>query len=427
MKLHAVRILMTGLILVFLGSCRSTDKVQIRERNLADIYNPSRTSIHPDFSVNHINDNSSVIYMRIFPAELLFNQANEAGDFLAKVTIKYQLQNLSAGGEEVSDSATLRKTLDRSEIRNSYFSAIPVKAEYGNLYRAYVEIKDELRGSVSKNYLTIDKVSRNSGQNFRIISPTTGYPSFSHSFNSEELFRISVIQEGIDSLYVDYYSLDRTLPRPVFSNMPSIPMKNYPDTTWVVGYSQDAVYNLPETGIYMFKFSREAEEGLTLFNFGTDFPRIKSSDALLGPLVYLTSSNEFRDLRMAPNRKLAVDNYWLATSDNPDAARELIRVYYNRVLFANLYFSSYKEGWKTDRGMIYIIFGPPNLLEKKADSEKWIYFTRRGNNSLEFVFERKDNPFTYKDFQLDRRISSTNAWAEAVRTWNRGKIYSPEI
>ena len=36
--------------------------------------------------------------------------------------------------------------------------------------------------------------------------------------------------------------------------------------------------------------------------------------------------------------------------------------YYRRVRFANEEFTQYKDGWKTDRGMIYILFGPPNQV-----------------------------------------------------------------
>jgi GWxTD domain-containing protein len=184
-------------------------------------------------------------------------------------------------------------------------------------------------------------------------------------------------------------------------------------------------YKLEKTGIYMFKMDRNIMEGISLFNFGQSFPRIKTPDDLLGPLVYLTSSAEFRDLRMEPNRKLAVDNFWLNATGEMDDARELIRVYYNRVLYSNLYFTSFKEGWKTDRGMIYIVFGPPDRLDKMPDSEKWTYLSSR-RSPVEFTFNRDENLFSYNSYELDRRSSSTSLWSEAVRMWRRGRIYSPE-
>ncbi|MFW5820223.1 MAG: GWxTD domain-containing protein, partial [Bacteroidota bacterium] len=196
------------------------------------------------------------------------------------------------------------------------------------------------------------------------------------------------------------------------------------DSSWVLPYNDTMRYSLDELGIYAFKMEGGTDRGLSLFNFGDSFPRSKTTNDLLPPLVYLTSSAEFRDLRMEPNRKLAIDNFWLEAAGNMDDARELIRVYYNRVLYSNLYFSSYKEGWKTDRGMIYMIFGPPDILEKQPDQEKWVYLTARSRSPVEFIFNRRENRFSYNNYVLDRKSSSTSLWAEAVNSWREGKIYS---
>ncbi len=427
-KQSGIFVILLLLILVIIGSCGPGKRTVTRSTNLADIYNPSRKSLHPDFSVHHINDSNSVLYIRIFPSELLFTQANEQGDFLARMQIKYLVNEIGSDLKKAAliDSSSIIKTLNRDELRSSYFTAIPLKAAYGSMYSVEVNILDLQRRSVSKNFIIADKKSRFNSQNYRVLSPKTGYPTFTNTFNSEEYFRISHNKQGYDSIIVDYYNLDRTMPRPIFSNAPEMPFKTYPDSSWVMPWSDSSTYMLPYQGIYHFRFEEDVREGLSLFNFGENFPASKTPTDLLQPLVYLTSSSQFRDLRMEPNRKLAIDNYWLSVAGDMNAARELIRVYYNRVLFSNLFFTSYKEGWKTDRGMIYIIFGPPNILEKDVDMEKWIYFTKRNGAPVEFVFERNTNLFTYRDYKIRRNMASNSLWAEAVRVWNSGKIYSPE-
>ena len=56
------------------------------------------------------------------------------------------------------------------------------------------------------------------------------------------------------------------------------------------------------------------------------------------------------------NRKIALDNFWLGFTNNVERSRELVRIYYNRVLYANYFFSSYKEGWQNrQRNDIYYI------------------------------------------------------------------------
>lgn len=428
----AIKISGYSLIVIFaivFASCTSSLKTPRREMNLADIYNPSRSSLHPDFSVYHVSDSNTIVYLRIYPAELMFSQANETGKSLARFSINYKLLQYDENRVKtiLRDSARIEKTLDQESVRNTYFSALPLKTKNDFRYILQVIIKDELRLSQSRNYLIIDKTDPFNRQNFQLLSSKNRYPTFTYIFAKGEEFLIKYNESGFDSIIVDYFNLDRTLPRPVFSKAPEIRMKTFPDSSWMLPYTDTSIFSLDMTGIYMFKMKRDAKSGLTLYNFGKDFPRLKNADDMLGPLIYLTSSAEFRDLRLKPNRKLAIDNYWLNIAGNIDDAREMIRVYYNRVLFSNLYFSSYKEGWKTDRGMVYIIFGTPDLLEKNPDEEIWIYRTKRSGSKIEFGFNRNNTPLSFEDFVLDRNSSSTAVWSEAVETWKRGKIYSPEL
>ncbi|MFW5821545.1 MAG: hypothetical protein ACOCWA_09650, partial [Bacteroidota bacterium] len=90
-KLHILIVLITGILMLFMFSCSGPQTIQKMDRNMADIYNPSRSSLHPDFNIHHINDSNTVAYIRIYPSELLFNQANEMGEYLAFLDIRYYL------------------------------------------------------------------------------------------------------------------------------------------------------------------------------------------------------------------------------------------------------------------------------------------------------------------------------------------------
>jgi len=411
---------------VFLVSCTRPATRPMSTGNLADIYNPGRSTLHPDFFVHHINDTSSVLYLRVFTSELLFNQANEEGKLQAKLKIFYELREIDPFVKDgvFIDSISIMRTLNKDGLRNSFFSGLPVRARIGKKYSIKIEMSDEMRSSTTLNILIVDKTSIYGSQNFKVLSANSSYPSFTNYFAPGELFRLQFNQLGIDSLFVDYFSLDRALPRPAFSSLPEVPMKTFPDTSFIYPWSDSIQYELPVAGIYHFRMNPDFKEGLTLFNFGESFPKVQTADDLLGPLVYLTSSAEFRDIRMEQNRKLAIDNFWLKLNPDASSAKELIRVFYNRVYFANLYFSSYKEGWKTDRGMIYIIFGPPRRLEKTPDTEKWSYFSKRGGTTAVFEFKRKENQFTNLDFQLERNVSSSSFWREAIEAWRKGRVYA---
>ncbi len=69
-------------------------------------------------------------------------------------------------------------------------------------------------------------------------------------------------------------------------------------------------------------------------------------------------------------------------------SRVLMEEYYSRVAYSNENFAHFFPGWKSDRGMIYILFGPPDEVERypfNIDSkpyEIWQYYRK----SRKFLF-----------------------------------------
>ena len=120
------------------------------------------------------------------------------------------------------------------------------------------------------------------------------------------------------------------------------------------------------------------------------------------------------------NIKKEIDKFWIKNAGNPDRARVIIRKYYNRVQDANAMFTSYHEGWKTDRGMIYIVYGPPNVVYRSSHHETWIYGEVGNMLSVNFKFLKVKNPFTDNDYSLtDKSPIYKDGWYNAIDTWRR--------
>ncbi len=196
-----------------------------------------------------------------------------------------------------------------------------------------------------------------------------------------------------------------------------------PDSIWTLPFNEELKYVLKYEGLYHFQLDSTVDEGLSVFNFGENFPKIKKPNQLIGPLAYLATSAEYNELRKATNQKLAFDNFWLNKTDNIEKARELIRIYYNRVYFANYYFTSYKPGWKTDRGMVYIIYGPPQALYRSDNQEKWVYYRKSFTSSINFTFNYQPSPYAVNNYVLQRSDSHEWHWREAIDSWRRGKVF----
>jgi GWxTD domain-containing protein len=393
-------------------------------KNVASIYNPSSSPLHPEFIVYHERPDLSRLYLRIFTQELLFNQANREGKYMGRLEVLYELREVINGNESqfIADSATIVYNLNRDEIKDVFFSSIPVRAFQDKIYSLKVTATDQLRNKNSISFLEVDKSSVNTAQNYKVISFRSGYPSFNKVFSATDVFKITYARSEIDTIYVKYYRNTFPLPRPPVTNLPSPRPEFIPDSVFAYPYSDTMLYRLPFEGMYHIQADPNQMGGLTLFNFGNSFPRVTTIDEMIGPLVYLCSTVEYEDLMTQTNKKLTLDNFWLQAAGNVETSRELIRIYYNRVFYANYFFTSYKEGWKTDRGMMFIIYGAPNTLTKSAETEVWTYYRKKGKEPLRFTFSKVSNPYSDNDYQMERDFVNS-MWLQAVQDWRKGKVF----
>jgi len=359
-----------GLLLVLLTivGCVSKPQQETARSNLAFLYNPSSSPLHPEFIVFHEARTQSRLYIKIYPVELLFNQANAEETYQAQLEINYVLTEIIDGKESelVADSTTTEFTLKMDEVKNLFVANLPIRTMESKKYMLKVTTTDMLRKKGTSNYIHVDRSTVNTGQNY-MVTGSNGYPSFDRVFQSDEFFHVQYNRKGVDTVYVKYYQNVTPLPRPPVTNLSSTRPDFVPDSIFAYAYSDTTRVTLPQEGMYHVQVDPYKPGGLTLFNFGDSYPRVATVSDMIAPMAYLASSVEFNELANQTNMKLAVDNFWLESAGNVQTARELIRVYYNRVFFANYFFTSYKEGWKTDRGMMFIVYGPPNILTKRVN------------------------------------------------------------
>jgi GWxTD domain-containing protein len=72
----------------------------------------------------------------------------------------------------------------------------------------------------------------------------------------------------------------------------------------------------------------------------------------------------FKKLSTDEEREQFIESFWLRRDPTPDTMEnEFKEEHYRRIAYANERFASGIPGWKTDRGRIYITFGPPDEIE----------------------------------------------------------------
>ncbi len=195
----------------------------------------------------------------------------------------------------------------------------------------------------------------------------------------------------------------------------------------------------PETGSYRFEIftstSEEADPTESISYRARDFgmrpphfPEIASARELAEPLVYLMNNSDYRRLMaIEDERELqrAVDIFWLENLETSDLAREVMALYYERVVEANKQFSNYKAGWKTDLGMIYILFGPPWYEDIFGPYVRWTYGFDKNNPYRVFEFDRTrigNERYPFTNYTMRRQNFYHAIHHDRRRDWLNGFV-----
>ncbi|GAB4017610.1 hypothetical protein GCM10028773_14580 [Spirosoma koreense] len=193
------------------------------------------------------------------------------------------------------------------------------------------------------------------------------------------------------------------------------------DSTLSISTNQPFV--IPREGLYYFMEDTTAESGIGLFVADKRFPKMTRPEKLIKPVLYMSTSSEIGELNQAQDTKKAFDKYWLSLmAGNEAVAKKTLKAYFDRVEEANRLFTTYKEGWKTDKGMIYIVLGAPDRVQRNREREVWVYNRRANVSEVNFTFTKKPNQFVEDHYELVRYIEYQPIWYPIVEAWRTGAI-----
>jgi GWxTD domain-containing protein len=116
-------------------------------------------------------------------------------------------------------------------------------------------------------------------------------------------------------------------------------------------------------------------------------------------VAYIITDQEraaFKRLPTDEEREHFIEQFWRRRDPTPGTVEnEFKEEHYRRIAYANEHYASRTPGWKTDRGRVYIIYGPPDAIESHPagggstiPSEQWRYRRIEGvgtNVIIDFV------------------------------------------
>lgn len=114
-------------------------------------------------------------------------------------------------------------------------------------------------------------------------------------------------------------------------------------------------------------------------------------DEAIEQLQYIAKGDALNKIKKAegPEKRRLYSEYWKSLDPTPATEiNELMDEYYRRIGYANQNFGAQTDGWNTDRGMVYVILGAPNDVERHPFEmegkpyEVWTYYQM----NRQFVF-----------------------------------------
>lgn len=216
--------------------------------------------------------------------------------------------------------------------------------------------------------------------------------------------------KGSDSFLAMAYPEQFTMADPPMADMKPLAPQALADTVFV--FTDTTTFR--ESTFYVVRKDSLASLGTTMLKAPPYFPQYRQLGELIESMLYLLSEQERKAMIKSRNPKQAFDSFWMNTFSTKSRARNAIRSYYKKVERSNALFTDFRPGWKTDRGMMLIIYGLPEEVYRTGNLEEWYY-----DNGDAFEFTIISTFFAPKTYALRRNRSFEERWYTKIAALRR--------
>jgi len=296
--------------------------------------------------------------------------------------------------------------------------------ESGSIRRFAIEVNEN-----KYSLLVLHLVQLNSTNSFTYIinlSNTASFyftedfftePILSGYATKDAIVKLNTLNEDAVFYKAQFYanSFSPALP-PMATSKTSNPLLK-PDTTYQIKSGEYMPTN--KIGAYTI-VDGVSDDAIVYFRVvDNNYPLLTSINDLIDASIYLFTKNEKEKINKSTLPKKEYDMFWLENTGSPERASKMISTYFSRVKEANIKFTSFKEGWKTDMGMIYIIFGPPSKVFRTDKGMQWVYNKTFELPEITFTFYISNVTTEY--YVLERNVKFQSVWYRAVDLWRKGR------
>jgi GWxTD domain-containing protein len=353
-------------------------------------------------------------------SELLYARRTPEADFEGRVKCDVRIQVYREEGFIDFDTTSFR-LIDANPERQgrTLLKKHTFALDTGAVYRLLITTSDMNRRVEDFTTIEVLKAPFATREDYLIYKNDQEYPLFGDDVKVGDKLRVTT-QRG--ETLMRYFSWDPELklPPPPFTEV-MVPTPQLPPTAGT-SFIAGGLPILVDGPLFTVTTNQGAHI-FTLRAHDGPFPSITKLDDMVESLRYISSRREYEKIVDSRYPKKELDAFWLDCGGSKERTRTLIGIYYSRVEEANYYFSSIVAGWRTDRGLVHVIFGNPNRIRSTADYETWIYGEENNLSSVVFNFRRINTPISRNHYILERNPLYRTDWDRAVTSWRNGRIF----
>jgi GWxTD domain-containing protein len=359
------------------------------------------------------------VYIAV-PYKIITFLKSDNGTYLSKYQIDFSC--FDENGNVVAE-----KHFDKISKANTFFASLGGNGDFDNSYFSVLLPE----GKYKINIKVSDLLSKNSYQRYREITVVNyrKYPfALSGIMIASSIYELSdkysvtpFLSDNISNLDEGFFAFFETYNQKSADSIDFVyqllrdnkvideskKITKYIDSGTTQKYLKISKINNLTTGTYILKIIALKHSNDTTFDesqyLAVTQRTITYTPSLAGNVIdnlndaiqelrYVATQSQISHINEAQTQEDKLNRFkqfWAELDPTPNTQRnEAFEEYYSRVEFANQKFKSYTEGWKTDMGMVYIIFGPPSSIDRRQDYynparlyEQWTY-----PNGREFVF-----------------------------------------
>ena len=256
---------------------------------------------------------------------------------------------------------------------------------------------------------------------FLIFEAERDVPYFSRFINSDQKFRLVNVFGETGKYQITGFENNKAIAMPPFdAGKPKNTREVQIDTLY--GAAESEKINLSNPGYYLINDAQALQNSKGILITDKFYPYFGDYQKIVQPLIFISTNDEFQNIRSAADYRMAFEEFATTrVSNGGKMAQDFVRLYYERIREAGHLFTADKEGWKTDRGMVYQIYGTPLQVFRNEDSELWIYALPNGSRTR-FAFELEADQNNQISYHLMRSDKYKDSWMEAVTNWRSGKV-----